>query len=213
MSDTTLGRVPMAAQPEKVTHLDYRRHYSADTYLFFFFAFAVLGWLWEVAVFLMQEGMFINRGVLFGPWLPIYGAGGVAIVLFLRRFSENKLLTFFAAMMLCTSLEYMTGWFLESATGTRWWDYTGYLFNINGRICLAGALVFGLGGISLIYILAPLFDSLYKKIPPRIKYILGIIVLLLFLADVTYSHFHPNTGYGITEYSVRSQLNTILIII
>lgn len=213
MSDLISEHFPIAGRLEKVKQLDYRRQYSADTYLFFFFAFAIMGWGWEVIVFFFQEGMFINRGILFGPWLPIYGVGGVAILLLLRRFAESKLLTFFMVMMLCTALEYMTGWFLESATGVRWWDYTGYMFNINGRICLLGAFVFGLGGIALIYVLAPLLDDFYRKIPPRAKYIMGIIFLLLFLADVTYSHFHPNTGYGITEYHVRAQLNMIFVLI
>ena len=34
---------------------------------------------------------------------------------------------------------------MEIATGgTKWWDYSGYFLNLNGRICLEGALVFGL---------------------------------------------------------------------
>lgn len=210
MPNIAMHRFPIAAQLEKVKQLDYQRRYSADTYLFFFFAFAVLGWCWEVLVFFIHKGVFINRGILFGPWLPIYGVGGVAVLLFLRRFAENKLLTFLAAALLCTVLEYMTGWFLESSTGARWWDYTGYLLNLNGRVCLTGALVFGLGSIALIYILAPLANEFYKKIPFRMKYVLGIIVLILFLADVTYSHFHPNTGFGITDYNLQARLLMLL---
>lgn len=193
--------LPIARQLEKVKCLDYRQQYSADTYLFFFFTFAVIGWAWEVVIFIVQKGIVVNRGMLLGPWLPIYGVGGVLILLLLRRFAENKLFTFVLVMALCTVLEYTAGWLIESATGIRWWDYSAYPFNISGRVCLYGAMAFGLGGTALIYVLAPLLDNLYRKIPVRAKYILGIIFLLLFLADVTYSHFYPNTGYGITEYS------------
>lgn len=51
-----------------------------------FFVFSVAGWLWEVGLHLVQDGVFVKRGVLSGPWLPIYGTGGVLIMLVLRRF-------------------------------------------------------------------------------------------------------------------------------
>ena len=37
-----------------------------------------IGWFWEVSSHLMLYHSFANRGVLHGPWLPIYGVGGVA---------------------------------------------------------------------------------------------------------------------------------------
>ena len=40
------------------------------------------GWIWEVAIHLVEDGVFVKRGVLSGPWLPIYGSGSVLIVLF-----------------------------------------------------------------------------------------------------------------------------------
>ena len=30
------------------------------------------GWIWEVAIHLVEDGVFVKRGVLSGPWLPIY---------------------------------------------------------------------------------------------------------------------------------------------
>ena len=42
--------------------------------------------------------------------------------------------------------------------GTKWWDYSGYFLNLHGRICAEGLLVFGVGGMIVVYILAPLID-------------------------------------------------------
>ena len=48
-----------------------------DFYVLLFFALSFLGWIWEVLLFLVTEHAFINRGVYRGPYLPIYGAGGL----------------------------------------------------------------------------------------------------------------------------------------
>lgn len=41
-----------------------------------FLVFCVIGWIYEVLVFYFELGYgFVNRGFLFGPWLPVYGCG------------------------------------------------------------------------------------------------------------------------------------------
>ena len=48
-----------------------------------FFGFCLVGWLWEVTLHLITHGEFVNRGMLHGPWLPIYGGGVVMIAVLL----------------------------------------------------------------------------------------------------------------------------------
>lgn len=190
--------VKWEAQQEKPHN--YERRYALRTYILFFFTFSLIGWLWEVSLHLIKDGVFVNRGVMFGPWLPIYGSGGVLILLFLRRFAKNPVVTFLLSMVLCSVVEYATSWYLEVTKGTKWWDYSGYLFNLNGRICLEGAIVFGLGGCAFIYFLAPRFDDLYRKIPIRVQWTICTILLACFSGDFLYSRVHPNQGAGITDY-------------
>lgn len=89
---------------------------------------------------------------------------------------------------------------MELNTGLKWWDYTGYFLNVNGRICAEGLLLFGVGGMAFIYILAPVFDDWIQKIRPHILKIICSILLFVFVCDSVYSHFEPNEGEGITEY-------------
>ena len=48
---------------------DYERDYGLSSLILIFFTFAMIGWLWEVLLFLFTRGEFINRGTSHGPWL------------------------------------------------------------------------------------------------------------------------------------------------
>ena len=49
-------------------------------YLFVIFLIGCLtGWIYEEIFYWYTEGMLRNRGILYGPWLPIYGVGALGI--------------------------------------------------------------------------------------------------------------------------------------
>ena len=185
-------------------HTDYMRKYTIWSLILMFVIFSVVGWVWEVSLHLLQ-GNFVNRGVLHGPWLPIYGSGGVLVLVLLKKVRQKPWLTFILTVITCGILEYTTSWYLETFKGHKWWDYSGYFLNLNGRICAEGLLVFGLGGCAFIYIFAPRIDDLIKKIPLKIQITLCVILMGLFITDQVYSHNHPNTGAGVTDYSYNSE--------
>lgn len=168
-----------------------------------FFTFSGIGWLWEVCLHIVQDGTFVNRGVMYGPWLPIYGSGGVLILVLLRKVRKRPVLTFFLTVLICGIVEYGTSWYLEVTKGTKWWDYSGYFLNLNGRICAEGLLLFGLGGCAFIYLLAPLFAGLYEEIPLHRRKLICVLLLTAFMADFSYAQTHPNMGKGITDYDSR----------
>ncbi|MBQ8891556.1 MAG: hypothetical protein IJ068_01680 [Bacilli bacterium] len=173
--------------------------YSLNTYILLFFSFSIFGWLWEVVLHIIQQGDFVNRGTMHGPWLPIYGYGGVAILFLLKRFRKNPSKLFIATVILCGIIEYSTAWYLETFKHLKYWDYSGYFLNLHGRICFEGLIIFGLGGCAFTYILAPLLSNLFDKIRLHTKNIIALILITLFSIDFFYSTFvSPNVGEGIT---------------
>ncbi|MDE6883428.1 MAG: putative ABC transporter permease [Lachnospiraceae bacterium] len=167
-------------------------------YVWLFFLLAVSGWLWEGFLYFFKDDMYVNRGFLSGPWLPIYGIGGVMLEVLFHRWRDRPALTFVSSMAVCTMLEYAAGWYLELTWGVKWWDYSAMPWNLQGRICLYSALFFGVGGLLLIWLVSPLFYSLYCRIPLRIQVGAGLFLLLLFTADAAYSAMQPHTGTGVT---------------
>ena len=80
---------------------------------------------------------------------------GAMLDLILLGWIENPLILFFAGMVITCSLEYFVSWLLETLFHKRWWDYTGWPGNINGRVCLIGGIAFGTFTVALIKLIAP----------------------------------------------------------
>ena len=210
--EIVLGEYPIYEYMLKETkkhrwlRFNYNRKYSLTDIILIFFIIAMIGYIWEVLLYLFQNGVLIKKGTLHGPWLPIYGAGGVAMLVLLKKFRKNPFVYFVLAMVVCGLIEYGTSIYLELVHHMSWWDYHGYFLNINGRVCLEGLLLFATGGIVVTYIAAPLIAGLLDKVNKKIKIILCIVLVSLMVFDFYYSGKYPNTGEGVTENITDSKL-------
>lgn len=86
-----LAPAPMAFRFRESRTVSSDRSYSLVNLVMMFFIFCFVGWVWEVSLAFISEGTFVNRGTLHGPWLPIYGTGGVIILILLKKFEEEAL--------------------------------------------------------------------------------------------------------------------------
>ena len=193
-----LSPIPEQRKLKSLAHIHYMRHYSLPSLAALFFIFAMFGWVWELFFYYVQQGKIINRGVLHGPWLPIYGVGGLIVLIFLFVLRRRPVMHLIATVVLCGVVEYFGGWALEMIFDKKWWDYSGYFFNIDGRVCAEGLFVFGAAGMAFIYVLAPLLDNMIRKAQQKILIPVEAVLLVCFIIDVIYSAFVPNTGDGIT---------------
>ncbi len=185
--------------------------HTFDYYVLLFFSLAFLGGLWEVLLYFFTEHAFINRGVYRGPYLPVYGAGGLLLCFLFQSLRQKPLQVFFLSAVLCCILEYLTGCFLEARFGVRWWDYSGHFMNIDGRVCLLGAAAFGLGGVGLICFYLPFYKRIYCRLSFRWRAALCLIFLAVFVADGAYSAMRPNMGEGITSVKINILLEALKI--
>ena len=157
--------------------------YSLFKFFFWFLIYSFLGWLYESILCSVQEKKIINRGFLNGPYCPIYGTGSMLFLLILGHENNPLLLFIFGALIAC-ALEYATSFAMEKLFHSRWWDYSDKKFNFQGRICLVGAIVFGLFAVALILLIHPFLTSLTEKIPPLILIIFTSVMLCAFISDI-----------------------------
>ena len=152
-------------------------------YFLIFFIYSVLGWIVESIYVTFTIKKMVNRGFLIGPYCPIYGCGSLIMILYLTQYQDNIITVFILGMVICAILEYLTSYIMEIIFKTRWWDYSNQKFNLNGRICGKNALLFGIGGVFIIYITQPLISKCLEMMPNHVRLVISIIFFVIFLAD------------------------------
>ena len=143
----------------------------------------VIGTYFEQILTLLETGVWESRkGVIYGPFNPIYGLGFAGFVLFLGKNMEQRkwYLTWLYASLLCGVTEYVLNWLGELIIGAKSWDYTGYFLNIDGRTNIPYMLFFGAGGFLFLKFLYPVLSRWIEKIPYAVGHY-GLPVLVVFM--------------------------------
>lgn len=166
--------------------------------IFFFFLTSIGGFLWEVLLFLVKEHTFANRGFLYGPWLPVYGAGAVLFYVCLIKIKSHPLIVFLLSLLIGSGLELLIGWFLHAVWDLRYWDYRGVALNFHGYICLWSAIGFGIAGVIWVCFLSGFVTKGWLMIPSSVRSRINSVLLLLFLVDCAAALILPNIGRYIT---------------
>ncbi len=157
--------------------------YSIDQWLFFFYFYCVFGWCFESTYMSICNKKLTNRGFMRGPYLPIYGAGGVMMML-ISIPSRNIFYLFFAGAISATILEFVTGMLMEAIFKVRYWDYSDKKWNYKGIICPFSTVTWGVLTVIFMHFLYTPLERVMLSIPPHIMTgcvrILTPIVLLDF---------------------------------
>ncbi len=156
---------------------------TACQWFLYFVSYSILGWACETVYCSVGSRKFINRGFLNGPVCPVYGVGAVLVIWLLRSADRNLAALFFAGMMVTTILEYITSVILEKLFHMKWWDYSRYKFQINGRVCLLNSLMFGGLCVILMRVLHPWVSEMIGRIPTWLLPWLCLGILAIFIAD------------------------------
>ncbi len=147
---------------------------------FVFYSFA--GRFWESFILsLGQEHRIINRGFLNGPYCPIYGVGALAAAYISSIIGNHYVLLFITSGIIACAIEYITSFALEKLFHARWWDYNNRFMHLNGRICLAGFILFGLASVAVSFI-HPYVYGFITNLSWRNT--LAIIVAVIFILDI-----------------------------
>lgn len=150
-----------------------------------FIIFSIIGWIVECITCTILEKRFVrDRGFLIGPYCPIYGVGGLCAYLILSKYYYDPITLFVLAAVGASILEYVTSYLMEKMFKARWWDYTDYKFNLEGRICLLNAILFGIMGMVFVYLFNPFITDILRKIPDNILILGSILVMTIFLIDI-----------------------------
>lgn len=154
-----------------------------DTWFTIFMIYSCAGWVFEEIVGIVLNHKISNRGFLIGPICPIYGFGAL-LISFVLGDAQNIVAIFCVSMVGSVLLEYLTSYLMEKLFHARWWDYQHSPFNLNGRICLSAALMFGLFGIIVVRVTNPALIESLGSLAPEFRAAISLILLGILVGDI-----------------------------
>ncbi len=161
--------------------------YTAIQWIFFFFVYCLVGWIWETCYVSAKQHRFVNRGFLRGPFLPIYGSGGIIMLFAAIPCKGNLVLTFLSGMFAATLLELVTGELMLRIFKVRYWDYTPKRFNYRGHICLSSSIAWGVATLFINLVLHKAVSGVVLKIPEHVLTVITDLLMAGFLVDLSLS--------------------------
>ncbi len=165
------------------------------TKLFYlFFIGSLLGTIFETVWTIITEGHFeIRVGMVYGPFIPVYGGGACFLSLVLYKlYKLSDTFIFVISAFVGAGFEYFCSWIQETLLGTVSWDYSDTPFNFNGRTNLMFALIWGFLGLVWVRYLYPWIAKLIEKIPKKTGAIITtfLIVFMMFNAIMSCSSIY-----------------------
>lgn len=167
--------------------INYKGFDKVFYYTIIFFIASFIGYIYEVIFYLVDDKVLVNRGFLYGPYLPVYGFGALLMVVTLKRFVKNPVLVFLLAMFVTGVTEYVAGALIYNIYHERWWDYTGLFLNIDGYVCLRSVFSFGIGALLLFYLLEPFISQKVMRVSHDKRKIVLIILVLTIIIDLIFT--------------------------
>lgn len=122
----------------------------------------------------------VRRGVIYGPFNPLYGAGIVFLILLLGRKKRNPAKTFLYGAFLGGTIEYVISLLMELVLGVASWDYSNRPLNIHGRTTLLYMIFWGLAVMVLVHFVYPYLSKWIEAIPKKLGNIL-VTFLAIFM--------------------------------
>lgn len=172
--------------------------FTITTLLAYFIIYSIIGFIIETIFGILTKGVLESRkSFIIGPFCSIYGLGAVIMILALQKFKKNNYTLFFGGFLVGSIIEYVVSLIGEAIFHVVWWDYSDMAFNINGRICVAFSMFWGILAIYLITHFNPKVDKFLEKFSYKQLKKVVIIIMIFLMIDMVI------TGIGLKVFFVR----------
>ena len=179
--------------------MEERKKVSIHQILWYFIIFSVIGLFIETIYCYITTGVLESRkGLIWGPFCPVYGIGASLLILLLNRFKDSKIKLIIYGGIIGDVIEYLMSYGLEAIYSTRFWDYSYTNFHLNGRICLVYTVFWAILSVLLISFVKPLIDKCMSKINFKFINVIEVLITIFLIIDVLC------TIWGISAYKQRA---------
>ena len=127
-----------------------------------------------------------RQGLIYGPFIQIYGIGAVAYYILTSYVKEPKK-AFFSGMLMGGCLEYFCSFFQEIFFSTISWDYSDLFMNLNGRTSLLYCVYWGIIAVLYLKVVYPLLVKIEPLIYKKGVQIFTVFFMLFMTFDIVIS--------------------------
>ena len=141
----------------------------------------------------------VRKCFLLLPLCPVYGLAMLAVLALPPDMTDTFWRLALYGGLTATAVEYVVHLLYEKLLGVMFWDYSATKMDLNRRVCVPFALVWGpLTALTVRYV-HPWASALAARIPPTVT----LVVLLVFVADCFLSARVLRRGGDIDLLSLR----------
>lgn len=157
--------------------------YSIIQLLQLFGVYSFIGWLVDNVYCLIKDRHRFDRGILKGPYMPIYGVMMIISLLVAHQLEEDLAYMIMILFAIATAVELFAGILIHLVSSNRYWNYTGRFLNLHGYTCFHHSLKVTLLLAGCLVLVNPILMSFLAVTPPWIDLVFLIVFYICFISD------------------------------
>lgn len=165
--------------------------------IYIFTICSMLGYLVETGYVYLSVGKIVKRGMLTGPYCPIYGFGALILYLLfynLKPTKKNIPYTFFTSAITMGAFELLSGLAFKYILNIEMWNYSGHFLSILDYTTVPILIGWGILGTIYVFCVQRLLLKVILLIPEHIIKRLALIIILLYASDFAISVFRISSN-------------------
>lgn len=165
--------------------------YLTDLYklVLIFMIGSFIGYIVEMLYCYLKNGRFESRkGVIYGPFSPVYGFGAIVFTILLYRLEHfNAFIIFVVSAVVGAIFEYICSFVQEKTIGTISWQYNKTPLNLGGRTSGLYALYWGVLGLIFLRHTLPYIEIKIDEIPTELAILIAFTFGIFITIDLIIS--------------------------
>lgn len=157
--------------------------YSIIQLLQLFAVYSFIGWLVDNVYCLIKDRHRFDRGILKGPYMPMYGVMMIISLLVAHQLEEDLVYMVMILFVIATAVELFSGILIHLVSSNRYWNYTGRFLNLHGYTCFHHSLKVTLLLAGCLVLVNPILMSFLAITPPWIDLVFLIVFYICFISD------------------------------
>lgn len=157
--------------------------YSIIQLLQLFAVYSFIGWLVDNVYCLIKDRHRFDRGILKGPYMPMYGVMMIISLLVAHQLEEDLAYMIMILFAIATVVEFISGLLIHLVSLNRYWNYTGRFLNLHGYTCFHHSLKVTLLLAGCLVLVNPILMSFLAVTPPWIDLVFLIVFYICFISD------------------------------